>query len=167
MSASPSTTSVARSLDGTAGQDSGTRAAVYEFRVFNMVILSLAVCIVAVTAVVCCASYYSRRRRYKCARANESTAGPASGAGHADATGTWKRRSFRNPLALLRRQQEPSRDNSRIYYIYSNPLPVGHPEDEPSTSRAPAARTLLALQDHASDSERGVVLDPPTFYMQL
>ncbi|KAI4874037.1 hypothetical protein NFI96_019581, partial [Prochilodus magdalenae] len=154
-----------------------------EFRVFNMVILSLAVCVLVVAAVVCCISYNSRRRwsvfryvgivplgiqywRRNRTRVNESNVDQPSGAELVDAKATRKRRSFRNTLALLWRQ-EPSRDNSRIYYIYSNPLPVGRPEDEPSTSQTPTTHTPLTLQDYANDPKSGIVLDPPTFYMQL
>ncbi|XP_036420962.1 uncharacterized protein si:dkey-246e1.3 [Colossoma macropomum] len=166
MSASLSTTDIGLSLNGTTGLDAETRAAIYEFRVFNMVILSLAVCVLTVTAVICCVSYYSHRRWCKRAGGNESTVGRDSGAELVDVKVTRKRRSFRNPLALLRRQ-ESSRDNSRIYYIYSNPLPVGHPEDEPSTPETPETHTPLTLQDYAKDPASGIVLDPPTFYMQL
>ncbi|XP_037390248.1 uncharacterized protein si:dkey-246e1.3 isoform X1 [Pygocentrus nattereri] len=167
MSASLSTASIGPSLNGTTGQDAETRAAIHEFRVFNMVILSLAVCVLTITAVICCVSYYSRRRWW-CKRtgANECTGGGDSGAELVDMKVTKKRRSFRNPLALLRRQ-ESTRVNSRIYYIYSNPLPVGHPEDEPSTPETPDTLTPLTLRDCAKDPESGIVLDPPIFYMQL
>lgn len=68
--------------------------------------------------------------------------------------------SFRNPLALFRRQEGP-KDNSRIHYIYTNPLPVGHEED-----RIPP-HTPLTLQDYARDPKSGITLVPPIFYMQL
>ncbi|KAG9261312.1 uncharacterized protein si:dkey-246e1.3 [Astyanax mexicanus] len=158
MSASLSTTSVALPFNGTTELNAYTRAAIYEFRVFNMVILSLAVFIVTVTAVLCCVSFHSRRSASAVCRAEEAEP--------VDAQVRRKRRGFRNPLALFQRQ-EPTRDNSHIYYIYSNPLPVGHQEDHPSTPQAPATHTPPTLQDYANDPESGLILDPPTFYMQL
>lgn len=83
--------------------------------------------------------------------------------------------SFINPLAFFRRT-EAAKDNSRIYYIYSNPLPVGlkEEEEEERGSGGPrgaqeqtAARPPLTLQDYANDPNSGIVLDPPVFYMQL
>lgn len=82
--------------------------------------------------------------------------------------------SFINPLAFFRKP-EAAKDNSRIYYIYSNPLPVGLKEEEeewrtkalhgPEEQTAPSLP--LSFQDYASDPNSGVVLDPPIFYMQL
>lgn len=79
--------------------------------------------------------------------------------------------SFINPLAFLRKPEAP-RDNSRIYYIYSNPLPVGLKEDEEVEVAAkvnwdPEEKTTLSFEEYASDPDSGVILDPPIFYMQL
>lgn len=78
--------------------------------------------------------------------------------------------SFINPLAFFRRS-EAAKDNSKIYYIYSNPLPVGLKEDEEERSKTreePATLSLpLSIQEYATDPRSGVVLDPPVFYMQL
>lgn len=82
--------------------------------------------------------------------------------------------SFINPLAFFRKP-EAARDNSRIYYIYSNPLPVGLKEEEDEWAakapRGPEGRSAVTLpltfQEYANDPNSGVTLDPPIFYMQL
>lgn len=89
--------------------------------------------------------------------------------------------SFINPLAFFRRP-EAARDNSRVYYIYSNPLPVGlNDEEEEEHKKATSSRSSSrpqeqpvltlppSLQEYASmpDPSSGFVLDPPIFYMQL
>lgn len=74
--------------------------------------------------------------------------------------------SFINPLAFFRRP-EATKDNSRIYYIYSNPLPVGVKEEEDEQEEKTALSLPLSLQEYANDPNSGVILDPPIFYMQL
>ncbi|TNN57535.1 hypothetical protein EYF80_032259 [Liparis tanakae] len=83
--------------------------------------------------------------------------------------------SFINPLAFFRKP-EAAKDNSRIYYIYSNPLPVGLREEEEEWAgreapRRPGGQTAGRLprsfQEYADDPDSGVTLDPPIFYMQL
>ena len=80
--------------------------------------------------------------------------------------------SFLNPLTFFRKP-EAAKDNSRIYYIYSNPLPVGLKEEEetakiPQRFQEKCAMSLpLLIQEYASDPDSGVILDPPMFYMQL
>lgn len=76
--------------------------------------------------------------------------------------------SFMNPLALFRRP-EAAKDNSRIYYIYSNPLPVGlkEEEEEEELAKKTAPSLPLLLQEYTNDPQSGVILDPPIFYMQL
>lgn len=83
--------------------------------------------------------------------------------------------SFMNPLAFFRKQ-DSAKDNNKIYYIYSNPLPVGLKEEE-EESRTKAMQvqeeqTLkmslpLSIEEYANDPSSGVILDPPIFYMQL
>ncbi|KAL6110329.1 uncharacterized protein ACO6RY_19432 [Pungitius sinensis] len=125
-------------LNGTAAlglHDQETNAALSEFKVFNIVIIALALCILTVTGLYCVTVCYNRTRR-----------------------------------------PEAARDNSRIYYIYSNPLPVGLKEEEEEewaaeARRAPdeqtAATLPLSFQEYANDPNSGVTLDPPIFYMQL
>ena len=79
--------------------------------------------------------------------------------------------SFMNPFTLFRRS-ERARDNSKIYYIYSNPLPIGLEDEEPA--RAPcgledqaALPQPRSFQEYAKDPASGIILDPPIFYMQL
>lgn len=79
--------------------------------------------------------------------------------------------SFINPFAFFRKP-DAAKDNSRIYYIYSNPLPVGVKEEEEVGCEAPQGpeeQTALSLsfQEYANDPNSGVILDPPIFYMQL
>ena len=81
--------------------------------------------------------------------------------------------SFINPLAFFRKP-EAAKDNSRIYYIYSNPLPVGVKEEEEEGIKVPqrpeeqtALSLPLSFQEYVSDPNSGVILDPPIFYMQL
>ncbi|KAM6939931.1 uncharacterized protein FYW49_011473 isoform 2-T2 [Xenentodon cancila] len=80
--------------------------------------------------------------------------------------------SFINPLAFFRKP-EAAKDNSSIYYIYSNPLPVGVKDEEEERHNVSRGRPeeqtqlLLSLQEYANDPSSGIVLDPPIFYMQL
>lgn len=76
--------------------------------------------------------------------------------------------SFINPLTFFRKQ-EAAKDNSRIYYIYSNPLPVGLKEEEEQRRKKAAqeSEAALSFQEYARDPDSGVTLDPPIFYMQL
>lgn len=76
--------------------------------------------------------------------------------------------SFINPLAFFRKS-EAARDNSKIYYIYSNPLPVGlkEEEEERTKARVEPAPLPLSFQEYKNDPNSGVILDPPIFYMQL
>lgn len=82
--------------------------------------------------------------------------------------------SFINPLGFFRKP-EAAKDNSRIYYIYSNPLPVGlEEEEEEEAARATrvseeqtASITPQSFEECANNPNSGVILDPPIFYMQL
>lgn len=79
--------------------------------------------------------------------------------------------SFINPLTFFRKQ-EAAKDKPSIYYIYSNPLPVGLKEEEEerrnkATEGAEEQTAPVSFQEYASDPNSGVILDPPIFYMQL
>ncbi|KAL0159855.1 hypothetical protein M9458_043580, partial [Cirrhinus mrigala] len=63
-------------------------------------------------------------------------------------------------------QQEGPEDNSRIHYIYTNPLPVGHEEDS-TPPHTVSVHAPLTMQDYANDPKSGIILAPPVFYMQL
>nr|XP_033480867.1 uncharacterized protein si:dkey-246e1.3 isoform X2 [Epinephelus lanceolatus] len=115
--------------------DQEINTALFEFKVFNIVLITLALCVLTVTGLYCITVCYNRTRK-----------------------------------------PEAAKDNSRIYYIYSNPLPVGLKEEEEEggtkTLQGPAegqtALTLpLSFQEYANDPNSGVTLDPPIFYMQL
>ncbi|XP_010780712.1 uncharacterized protein isoform X2 [Notothenia coriiceps] len=109
-------------------------SALSEFKVFNIVIIALALCILTITGLYCITVCYNRTRK-----------------------------------------QEAAKDNSRIYYIYSNPLPVGLKEGEEEcrtkASQGEEEQTALMLplsfQEYAKDPCSGITLDPPIFYMQL
>ncbi|XP_061888366.1 uncharacterized protein si:dkey-246e1.3 isoform X2 [Entelurus aequoreus] len=74
--------------------------------------------------------------------------------------------SFINPMAFFRRA-DAAKDNSRIYYIYSNPLPVGAKEDEEDQTRRAGLPPPPSIEEYAQDPHSGIILDPPVFYMQL
>ncbi|KAF6723858.1 hypothetical protein FQA47_015724 [Oryzias melastigma] len=110
--------------------DGKMNASAFEFRVLNIIIITVALCILMVTGLYCLSVCYSRTRR-----------------------------------------PEAAKDNSRIYYIYANPLPVGLKEEEEEThSRTPEQTPLtpsLSMQEYARRPSSGLVLDPPMFYLQL
>lgn len=72
--------------------------------------------------------------------------------------------SFVNPLTFFRRPE--SQKDSKIYYIYTNPLPVGLKEEE-EEERMRAAKETLTIHEFPNHPESGILLDPPIFYMQL
>ncbi|KAF7650758.1 hypothetical protein LDENG_00120970, partial [Lucifuga dentata] len=81
--------------------------------------------------------------------------------------------SFINPLSAFFRKPEPAKDNSRIYCIYSNPLPVGEEEEEEEdetgrgSEEQPVPSPPLSFEEYAKDPNSGVILEPPVFYMQI
>ncbi|XP_067272277.1 uncharacterized protein si:dkey-246e1.3 isoform X2 [Pseudorasbora parva] len=158
-----SLTGIPLSLNGTASlepDDTETQATLYEVNIFNITLSSIALCVLTVTGIVTCISYLRHRRKCKRARVYESALACEVPEEPVGVTFVKKTHSFRNPLALFRQQDGP-KDNSRIHYIYTNPLPVGHEED-----RVPPY-TPLTLQDYANDPKSGITLVPPIFYMQL
>lgn len=72
--------------------------------------------------------------------------------------------SFINPLSFFRRPEGPK--ESKIYYIYTNPLPVGLKEEE-EQERMRAAKETLTFHKFANRPDSRIILDPPVFYMQL
>ena len=92
--------------------------------------------------------------------------------------------SLRRPLSLLRGREAP-KDNSRIYYIYTNPLPVGQDEEDEEEERRRAAAVEVkerdggvegrgggpeepfSLHELAQDPTSGVTLTSETFSMLL
>ncbi|XP_043079300.1 uncharacterized protein si:dkey-246e1.3 isoform X2 [Puntigrus tetrazona] len=165
---SMSLTGIDPSLNGTAllnPNDKETQAALYEVKVFNITLCSVALCVLTVTGIISCISYRRHRRKCKRARVYESAVSSEVPEEPVGVMCVRKTHSFRNPLALFRRQEGP-KDNSRIHYIYTNPLPVGHEEDR-TPPQAVSAHAPLTLQDYASDPRSGIILAPPVFYMQL
>ncbi|KAF4097831.1 hypothetical protein G5714_021839 [Onychostoma macrolepis] len=165
---SMSLTGIDLSLNGTTllkPNDTETQAALYEVKVFNITLSSIALCVLTVTGIISCISYRRHRRKCKRARVYESAIATEVPEEPVGVMCVRKTHSFRNPLALFRRQEGP-KDNSRIHYIYTNPLPVGHEEDRipPHTV---SIHTPLTLKDYANDPSSGIILAPPIFYMQL
>ncbi|XP_069022754.1 uncharacterized protein [Embiotoca jacksoni] len=126
-------------LNGTTAlglQDEAMNTALFEYKVFNIVIIASALCTLTAAGLYCIVACYNRSRK-----------------------------------------QEATKVNSKIYYIYTNPLPVGAKEEEAEEDRASKARRglqeqtgpspPLSFQEYANDPGSGVVLDPPMFYMQL
>lgn len=72
--------------------------------------------------------------------------------------------SFVNPLTFFRRPE--GEKDPKIYYIYTNPLPVGLKEEE-EEERMRAAKEMLTFHEFPNHPESDIILDPPIFYMQL
>ncbi|KAM4750664.1 uncharacterized protein FYW61_004108 [Anableps anableps] len=158
-------------------QDGEVNTAMFEVRVFNIVIIGLALIILAVTGLYCISICYSRSRQSKRAHIYESAVTRGEPENPVAVKAVKRSTSFINPLAFFRRP-EAAKDTSKVYYIYSNPLPVGLNEEEEeehkkasSGSSKPQEQTVLtmppSLQEYASDPSSGFILDPPIFYMQL
>lgn len=70
-------------------------------------------------------------------------------------------RSLHKSLPLFRPPEPFRKDDSNIYYIHTSLLPVGRDDDDAVDPKC----TMLTLNDPMMTD--GMVLDPPTFYMQL
>ncbi|KAK2907119.1 hypothetical protein Q8A67_006104 [Cirrhinus molitorella] len=152
-------TGIDQSLNETALNDAEIKAALHEVKVFNITLLALALCILTVSGITSCILY--RRHRRKCERAHvyETAVAPEVPEEPVGVMCVKKTQSFRNPLALFRKQ-EGLKDSSRIHYIYTNPLPVGHEEDRPPPHTV-SVNTPQTLQDCANDPKSGIILAPP------
>ncbi|KAF3687411.1 hypothetical protein EXN66_Car003083 [Channa argus] len=151
--------------------DEDVNTALFEFKVFNVVIIALTLCILTVClyGITVC---YNRTRQSKRAHVYESAVTQDEPVDPVAIKAVKRSTSFINPLNFFRKQ-EAAKDNSRIYYIYSNPLPVGLKEEEEERRKTAAqgaeekTALMLSFQEYASDPNSGVILDPPIFYMQL
>ncbi|XP_062845629.1 uncharacterized protein si:dkey-246e1.3 [Trichomycterus rosablanca] len=140
--------SVGLSLNDTTEVARGT---IDECKVFNIFMLSLVLCVLTVTTILYCVSYFNHSRRQKRAGAYEAAAACDPEDAPVD-------------LKSVRRSQSvcnPPNDDSSIYYIYSNPLPEGCHEDEGCCTHA--IHSTLTLNPPQS----GTVPESPTFHMQL
>ena len=111
-------------------------------------------------------------RQSKRAQIYESAVSGGEPADH-DAVKTVKQSaSFINPLTFFKKP-DSAKDNSNIYYIYSNPIPVGVKDEEEERHHLSSHRAkeqtelLLSLQESANNPSSGFVLEPPVFYLQL
>ncbi|KAJ8284724.1 hypothetical protein COCON_G00035740 [Conger conger] len=158
---------------GPEAADRDVNDAIHEFKIFNITIASLALCILTFTGVLCSISYHSRRRQRKQARAYETRVGRGGSEDAVDIRGVERTSSLRNPLSLLRRQDAP-RDSSGIYFIYSNPAAVTEDEgaiatalSEPDRTGPPSTPPPILHDRYRNAAHSGIILDPSTFYMQL
>ncbi|XP_061843832.1 uncharacterized protein [Nerophis lumbriciformis] len=147
-------------------QDDALEAAVFEFKVVNIVIIALASCILIISSIYCIAVCYYRTRQSKRAHIYESAVSRGEPADPVAVRAVRRSTSFINPMAFFRRA-DAAKDNSRIYYIYSNPLPVGAKEDEEDQTRRAGLSLPPSIEEYAEDPHSGIILDPPVFYMQL
>uniref|UniRef100_A0A1A8MA51 Uncharacterized protein n=2 Tax=Nothobranchius TaxID=28779 RepID=A0A1A8MA51_9TELE len=156
-------------------QDELVNFPLIEIRVVNIVLMALALCVLAATGLYCVSVCYNHTRQSKRAHVCGSAVSGAEPEDPVEVRAVKRSTSFINPLVAFFRRPEAAKDNSRIYYIYSNPLPVGLKEEEEEeqirASRRPEEQTSLSLplslQEYANDPNSGLVLDPPIFYMQL
>ncbi|XP_051940156.1 uncharacterized protein si:dkey-246e1.3 [Hippocampus zosterae] len=146
--------------------DEEMKTALFEVKVFDLVIIALALCILFIAAVYCISVCSNRSRQSKRAQVYESAVTQAEPEDPVAVRAVKRSTSFINPLAFFHRSGR-AKDNSRIYYIYSNPLPVGAKEDEEGKAEEVTLPPLLSIEEYAQDPHSGVILDPPIFYMQL
>ncbi|XP_054897070.1 uncharacterized protein si:dkey-246e1.3 [Poeciliopsis prolifica] len=157
-------------------QDGEADTPTSEVRVFNVVIIGLASFVLAVAGLYCVSVCYSRSRQSKRALVYESAVARGEPESPVAVKAVKRSASFINPLALFRRP-EAAKDNSRVYFIYSNPLPVGLNEEEEEEHKKAASsaasrpqqqqQTLLTMPPSLREYASGYILDPPIFYMQL
>ncbi|XP_010871053.1 uncharacterized protein si:dkey-246e1.3 [Esox lucius] len=149
--------------------DQDDNSVLYEFKAFNITLMSLALCILIITGMYCSISCHNRRRLSKRAHVYESAVQCNTAVSPVDIKAVKRSTSIRNPLSYFRRQDTP-KDNSGIYYIYSNPLPIGLEDEETgqnTASRGMERYEKLTFHDYAKDPNNGIILDPPNFYMLL
>ncbi|RXN33655.1 hypothetical protein ROHU_015408 [Labeo rohita] len=142
-----------------------TQAALNEVKMINITLSAVALFILMVTGIISCILHQRNRRKYRRARVYESAVICEVPEEPVGATCVKKTPSFHNPFAQFRHQEGPE-DNSRIHYIYTNPLPVGHEEDRPPPHTA-SVQAPLTMQDYANGPKSGIILAAPTFSMQL
>ncbi|KAM3624468.1 uncharacterized protein V6R79_023949 [Siganus canaliculatus] len=152
-------------------EDQEMDSTLLEVRVLNIAIIAVALFVLTVTGLYCIVVCYNRSRQSKRAHVYESAVTRGESLDPVAVKAVKRSTSFMNPLAFFRKP-EAAKESSRIYYIYSNPLPVGlKEEEEEARTKASEEQTALTLplsfQDYANDPKSGIVLDPPIFYMQL
>ncbi|XP_066549261.1 uncharacterized protein LOC136715783 [Amia ocellicauda] len=140
--------------------------AIYEFKVFNITVTSLALCILIFTGIFCSVSYHNRRRQHRQARAYEDTVARENLKSPVDIKAVKRTHSLRNPLSWLRRQ-DTYKENSQIYFIYSNPLATAEDSVVTTEGEPIVFENMLMQSDSLKDTAGGIILDPSTFYMQL
>uniref|UniRef100_W5N2A8 Si:dkey-246e1.3 n=2 Tax=Lepisosteus oculatus TaxID=7918 RepID=W5N2A8_LEPOC len=169
MSGNVSTAAVILTFNRTAGLETANRVlndAVYEFKVFNITVTSLALGILAFTGIFCSISYYTRRRQFRQARAYENTVIHEKAKSPVDFKGVKRSHSLRSPLAMMRKQ-DTYRDSSQIYFIYSNPIAIAEGSNVIPGEHQVTFENIVMQRDDIRDTKGGIILDPSTFYMQL
>ncbi|XP_057182087.1 uncharacterized protein si:dkey-246e1.3 isoform X3 [Triplophysa rosa] len=140
-------TGIARALNGTIldSEDAKTKAVIYEDKLFKITLLSVALCVLTITGIIMCITYYKHMRKTKQA----FVTAVRSEVPEVDVT-------------YMKRTQ----DNSYNYNSFSNLIPV-LPEDEDTGAHKASIHIPLTLEDYAKDPKSGITLNPPIFYMQL
>ncbi|KAG7315467.1 hypothetical protein KOW79_021555 [Hemibagrus wyckioides] len=144
-------------------EENDSRNIAYEFRVFNISMLSLSACVLTVTAIACCVSYVNRWRRWKRVREYESAVACDLDEESVNLKDVQKSQSLHKSLPVLRRLESFRKDKSNIYYIYTTPLPVRCHDYHDADNNVRPTHTTPTL----TDPRDGIILDPPTFYMRL
>ncbi|XP_057182086.1 uncharacterized protein si:dkey-246e1.3 isoform X2 [Triplophysa rosa] len=116
-----------------------------EDKLFKITLLSVALCVLTITGIIMCITYYKHMRKTKQA----FVTAVRSEVPEVDVT-------------YMKRTQ----DNSYNYNSFSNLIPV-LPEDEDTGAHKASIHIPLTLEDYAKDPKSGITLNPPIFYMQL
>ncbi|MGH0129265.1 UNVERIFIED_CONTAM: hypothetical protein FKN15_052202 [Acipenser sinensis] len=143
--------------------------AAIEFKVFNITITSLALCILTLTGIFCSFSYHNRRRQFRQARVYENIVAHEKEQIPVHIKGVKRTHSFQQRLSLMRKQ-DTYKDSSQIYFIYSNPIAVTEEDSSVMLEEDQIPFQNMTLHgDKLSDTDQlgGVIQDPSTFYMQL
>ncbi|XP_048843019.1 uncharacterized protein si:dkey-246e1.3 [Brienomyrus brachyistius] len=139
--------------------------AIHEFRMFNITVTSLALCLLTFTGIFCSISYHRRVRQRRQAREYESAVGSHGPRGEPGSLGARRRRGL---ISRLRRSGVSQHDVG-IYFIYSNPIPMEDGDSDLATAEGAQSglQGALARPDRIKDGSDGIILDPSVFYMQL
>ncbi|KAL4640197.1 hypothetical protein GN956_G12204 [Arapaima gigas] len=143
--------------------------AIHEFKVFNITITSLALCILTFTSLFCSISCHRRQRKRRYNGEYESAGGCDQHGDEGAIRAARRNPKARSPFSLLQRPQQRAADHTRIFFIYSNPAPVEEDNSKAITLQGgqSSLQKTQASREDLRDSIDGVILNPSMFYMQL